>query len=345
MKHKRQQAKVSFGIRPLRQLAGKALLGFFGCMHVLITAEAQQVPDYNLYTLDASLLNPAAVGLQDYSHVHLLYRKQWVGLTGTPEIARLSIQGPLPNRPMGLGGFVLSDSYHLLQKNVAGLQYAYRIDLAQESHLRMGLQASLAQHLFRFDKVVAESPGDEVLFQYPEQNNAFDLAVGLLYQRRKWTLGFSSLQLLQNDLTLLSQENKKELRYKLVRHFNLSASYKFHLPDPRISLEPSLLLRNVQGLPATLDMNVQALFEDRLWAGLSYRNLSSVAVHFGMLASERFGFTYAFEHGFNELSYASNGSHELRLSYRLASTSAAGGASYARRDVESLSRQTTEQYE
>ena len=62
---------------------------------IAIAAVAQQKPHYTQYVLNQYIINPAISGIENYVDVKLSARDQWVGLSGAPKTAYLTIHAPL----------------------------------------------------------------------------------------------------------------------------------------------------------------------------------------------------------------------------------------------------------
>ena len=66
-----------------------------------------------------------------------------------------------------------------------------------------------------------------------------------------------------------------------------------------------------------IDYNVKAFIQDKVWLGLSYRDIKSGVVILGFNLNETFTASYSFELSVGDFKKFDDGSHELVLSARL----------------------------
>src|SRR6187399_2196494 len=57
----------------------------------------QNIYNFTQFYFNPSLLNSSYTGSDGRPAVFLSYKKQWAGMTGTPSIANLNVQAPLPS--------------------------------------------------------------------------------------------------------------------------------------------------------------------------------------------------------------------------------------------------------
>ena len=58
-----------------------------------------------------------------------------------------------------------------------------------------------------------------------------------------------------------------------------------------------------------------SLINEKIWAGLSYRTNSSLALILGMQINPQFLVSYSYDYGVNRIQRYSHGSHEIALNY------------------------------
>ena len=72
-------------------------------------AFAQQLQHYSQYMINDYVLNPAISGTTGQYDAKLNIRDQWIGIEEAPRTLIFSVNGPLDNGKMGLGGYVFTD--------------------------------------------------------------------------------------------------------------------------------------------------------------------------------------------------------------------------------------------
>jgi type IX secretion system PorP/SprF family membrane protein len=110
---------------------------------------AQQDPLYSQYMFNMPALNPAYAGSHELINSALLFRKQFVGINGSPTTATFGIDAPFWNNKLGGGLLVVMDKIAKTQTLDISTQYAYRIKTAKKGNLALGLQADISQYAFR----------------------------------------------------------------------------------------------------------------------------------------------------------------------------------------------------
>ena len=128
----------------------------------------------------------------------------------------------------------------------------------------------------------------------------------------KFFVGYSSDQLVQDRLKLSNQITFEKIR----AHHNLMAGYN-HKLNRNMTLTPSILVKYVAQTPVTADFNVRLDYQDRFWAGLSYRNTNTLVGMLGIHLSNTLRFGYAFDFTLSSIQTNNIGSHEIMLGLNL----------------------------
>ncbi len=299
------------------------LIVFTGFM---LKIEGQQLPLYDQYMLNGYMLNPAIAGSDGYTTFNLTARSQWLGIPGAPNNQVFSVQTrllkrsfiikknsprrkkfkPSRNGRVGLGGYVFNDMNGSISRTGAHFSYAYHIRI-REDQLSFGLGGTAYQfHIKELDFY----DDDEPLINEGIYQPIFvpDADFGVHYMSYNYYVSFSVKNILQSYLKL---GNRTLSGYRLYRHYYLTGGYRFEI-DPRLSLEPSVLIRMSSELRPQIDMNLKAYFSENIWAGISVRTNGSFVSMFGVVV-DKYHFGYAFDMGFNNLMKRSYGSHEFML--------------------------------
>ena len=107
---------------------------------------AQQDPLVSQYMFNGLYLNPAYAGSHDYWSSTLSYRNQWVRFDGAPETMIASVDGPIPEKNMGLGFILMHDKIGVSRQNSATANYAYQLKLNKNDKLAFGINAGVSQY-------------------------------------------------------------------------------------------------------------------------------------------------------------------------------------------------------
>lgn len=276
-----------------------------GCISSL--ALAQQDPQFSQNMFNRLFVNPAAAGANDAICASLLYRNQWVSFDGAPTSVVVGIDAPIANERFGIGLTVLSDEIGFENTLMAKLAGAYRMNVGN-GKLSLGVDFDFLQHEldgeFRAPDGTANDPA---IPSNGVSGTTFDMGAGIYYQSEKWYAGVSSTHLLEGSVDL--DRFSKDFE----RHFYGMLGYTFDI-TPSVQLKPMVFVKNVTD-NTTIDVNVNAHFNNRFWGGISWRNEDAFVVMAGLNIIENLKLGYSYDFTTSELRDYSDGTHEIMLGY------------------------------
>ena len=142
--------------------------------------------------------------------------------------------------------------------------------------------------------------------------NVFDASFGIFgtFNDRTFVgVSFANLIRARLDDIVSSSDERNFLLYYLIH-----AGHKLIFNDGAVSVEPSLLLRQIQNAPFQADVNLKLGFmNDRLVGGVSYRSLETVGFLFGTEISESFRLFYSYDMTLQDIQQFSSGGHEISV--------------------------------
>ena len=275
------------------------------------TLFAQQDPQFTQFTADRLSINPGSAGMEGYICGTLLLRRQWVGFDGAPRTGMVNLQGNL-GAYGGIGLTVMNDQLGQEKNNLFRLAYSYHHTLPNGG--KLGFGASFG----RISKqVVADWEATDGFILDPSipdvgvTEGKFDASAGIYYTSPQLHLGLS--------VTHLPESAFSEFDVNLARHYYLQAGYNYNLPGLPIELQPSILVKS--DIASTqIDVNVNALWNNKFWFGLSYRPGDAIAPQVGMLIPGNNNLTrigYSYDVNTSALRAHNSGTHELMVSFCL----------------------------
>jgi type IX secretion system PorP/SprF family membrane protein len=284
-----------------------------GCMGAL---QAQQDPMYSQYMFNHQVINPAYAGSWGYFTSNLLYRKQWVGVSGAPETGAFSFHLPSRNDRHGFGMSLMNDRIGITQTNGVSAAYAFRIHLGAKARLAFGLQGALDNYRANFGSVRTGSTID------PSQNpsdpaftgNSVNLwlpnaGAGIFFHTKHFYLGASSPRLIMHGLA----EDETTSLASLSRHFFFTSGVVIGADDAFVKFKPSILAKYTPGAPMQFDFNAHVLFADRLWVGASFRTDDAIVGMLQLQVLQWLRIGYAYDYITSDLNVYTNASHEFLL--------------------------------
>lgn len=313
---------------------------------------AQQKPQYSQYMMNSYLLNPALTGVENYLDLKASYRNQWSGLQGAPTSFYLSAHGPigkqdrsaslvsLPARGkstiinnlrlrtendfkflkphQGLGAVVLADKTGPESRLSGSLTYAYHLPVHQNKmKLSLGASAGFTQYKLDLSQLDFGPHADPVVDQYRQDRWLPELGAGAVLYGRRFYVGASAAQLLQDALQLGPQPLESASRFR--SHYFLTGGYEYRL-SREVSVMPSLLVKYVQPSPVSVDVNLKVSYLRKMWGGLSYRHQNAVAAMGGLSLNSLLNLGYAYEMATSSLQSYNSGSHEIMVGLNLYNT-------------------------
>ena len=275
---------------------------------------AQQQPMFTHYMYNTLSVNPAYAGSRDALTATALHRSQWVDFDGAPLTQTLTLHSPFITDHFGLGLSVINDKIGPTNNSSAFLSFAYRMKLTERSKLALGLSGGINV----FQANLAELELDEQ--SDPAFNNITNrvmpnFGAGAYYYRERFYAGVSVPTLLQNNYSVLNQENGTTLVGKENRHYFLIAGAIFDLTS-NLQLKPTTLVKVTQGAPAQADLTASFIIKQRLLLGAMYRTSDALGVLIGFDISQQLHAGYSFDWSYGLQTFRNNaGSHEVLLRY------------------------------
>ena len=285
-------------------------------MLMVITGWSQQQAMYTQYMFNGLALNPAYAGSHQTLEFTALAREQWTGLEGAPSTQTFTAHSPLRNRSIGVGLSLIHDQIGVTSQYGVYAAYSYRIQFANRGVLSMGLQVGFTSYNEELSKLAGSirDPNDPNFAVNEVSKFMPNFGTGFYYYTNRFYLGLSSPHLIQNKLDDIEST---DIDSKQRRHYFVTTGYVFDL-SRNVKFKPNLLIKVVEGAPVNADINLNFLFQEILWAGVSYRSFDSFDAMIQLNITEQFRIGYAYDFATTtELKRLHSGSHELMLNYRL----------------------------
>jgi len=323
----------------------RILLILFVSVALIKIATAQQKPQYTQYVFNNLLINPAVTGIENYTDVKAGYRSQWTGLQGAPVTTYLTVDLPIgnaflqgdatafpaeggvnPSSRLYTQNYMAAEPHHgiglTLVSDVAGpitttnvdLSYAYHLGLTDRMNLAVGVSAGFNHISLNTAEITLENPNDPAITNGNNSQWKPDLNAGVWLYASDYYVGASVQQLLPQNLYFSSTHSADAS--KTVPQFFLTGGVKFFLTDD-ITLLPSFLVKEINPVPLTYDINAKFSFRDKFWLGGSYRHGDSFGVLAGFNISSFINVGYSYDITTSALNTVSNGTHEIVISLLL----------------------------
>jgi len=295
------------------------VLWLSGWLMLSLTVSAQQIPISSIFMENPFVFNPAIAGTDRGFQVRMNNRLQWLGFNDAPITNLVSAFGPHKLRNIGYGGNIAQDMTGPI--STLKMNGAFTTNFAMNFDIRvsLGLNAGIIQ--YRADGTKFEFYDNYEDYYAPHTVMASfqpDAGAGVFVYHYDWYFGLSAQQLFNNNLKFNTKgENSK--RNRLKTHFYGYAGYKFAEVNERWVIEPSVLARQVVGLPFQMDFCGRVIFRNQFWGGLSVRNtfdsFDNMNLIVGYIHDKRIRIALAYDFSFARIRNYTAGTIELMWGY------------------------------
>lgn len=277
---------------------------------------AQDEAIFMHYTVSPILINPAVAGFDDTYNLQFNARAQWTGFDDAPQTLSARYNGPL-GRTFGIGVGLFSETAAQLSRNKLQIDYAFRYPVNDDWKLAFGFYTEFQQMRVDGDVTggVFYEAGDELLDDLINGKGQFDAALGVYGTFRKNTFGGLTFNnLVSSRLSNIAGVSASEPFFS---YYTLNVGRRFDLTQQKISLTPSILMRQIRNAPFQMDLNLNAGFlDEQLIAGVSYRaGLGAMGLLLGTKLTN-FNLYYSYDVSFQRFQKYNTGSHEITVALR-----------------------------
>jgi type IX secretion system PorP/SprF family membrane protein len=269
-------------------------------------------PVTSQYVLNPLTINPAFAGSRGALNIAAFYRKQWVGIAGSPETMTLSTDLALMDRKLGLGLIVSNDKIGATKETHFTTSYSFKIEMGK-SILSFGFGAGLVATNTKYSDLIVLDPGDEY---YLTDSHVFvvpEFSFGVYYSIKNYFAALSIPKLLKYDFNFSKNKYTMTVNPGL-NSYIFNTGYVFTI-NSKLKIYPSALLTYAPGEKLLYDFNAHFNLFDRVWTGISYRSNKSIIGLLQFSVTDQLKIAYTYDFDFGTLGTYSKGSHEIMLRY------------------------------
>lgn len=294
-------------------------------------AYAQQDPQYTQFMHVKQAYNAAYAGTNGAICFTGMYRQQWVNFPGAPKTGLFSFDMPiLQNTPFrgGVGLFVANDRLGNDNTTMARLAYSFHIyGLGDNGNgkLAFGLDAGILQKTISGNWTPPQTLNDPSI-----PNNSTtgapnlsklspDFGISAYYTTSKMYVGISTTHIAAQDLkgasgTGTTGSTGYQLAFDIARHYYVIAGYTFSFSNGEHKVTPNLKVKS-DGAATILDVNATYMWNNMVWAGLTYRNQDAISPTLGYMTPFGLKIGYSYDLTLSKIKGYSAGTHEIMLGY------------------------------
>jgi len=277
------------------------------------TAWAQQRPVVSQYMYNGLVLNPAYAGSTNDFSAAGMHRDQWVNVDGAPSFQVFTAHTPLYSNKIGVGLMATRDQTGIHTDYGFYTAYAYKIKMSM-GYLAMGLQGGFNNRKDDFTQIRVRDENDNFLSGVQRKFSP-NFGTGVYFYNKKMYAGVSIPHIIKSKVTAVSPTFEAS-DAQTPRYIYGTAGIVFPLTST-INLLPAVLVRYQDNLPLGFDLNCNVIFEDVVYAGLSYRSGDSMTFLTQLVLNENMRLGYAYDIITSDLNQYTNGTHEIMINYRI----------------------------
>ncbi len=303
--------------------------------------KAQYVPNNSQAFQFMNLYNPAFSGVENFDDLKFGYRYQWAGFGKySPKFINLAyhrrIKQPLDlaynstrisdfsssgNQSLpkskrmihGMGVNIFQSSVGVIKSIGGSFTYSLNYPLSKGYRFAMGVSGLIENRKLNIGEVAVRDPDEyyNYLLRSSTSQTDFNVRAGVLLYSENFYVGFSYLPLV--NIALQASDLAMETPFY---RGSVQLGYAFPL-NAEVTLKPSIIALMQMNNEFVVDYNVKAYIQNKVWLGLTYRDIKSGVAILGFNLNETFTASYSFELSVGDFKKFDDGSHELVLSARL----------------------------
>jgi len=267
---------------------------------------AQQDPQFTQFTQNKLIYNPGYAGTSGAICGVGQFRQQWASFEGAPQSIAFAFDMPLTGLPLGVGLNVISDKIGPMNTLFLRIPVSFNQTIGK-GKLGIGLDVGFLQKKINNTWITPEPgkidpyiPGNYDALSNPSLNKmTYDLGFGAFYQiPGKMYFGLSS-----SHLPAQIVKGTDKINFQMSRHYYLMTGFTFDI-NPRNKITPNVKIKSDVAASA-VDMNLTYMWDNMIWAGLTYRLNDATALMLGYQGKTN---------GANQISYRVGYSYDLTMS-------------------------------
>ena len=283
-----------------------------------LTSNAQQEQLNTQYMFNTQSINPAYAGTWESAGFTILTGQQWGGFEGAPQSYSFSLQAPLSNKKSGLGLNIVNDKVGFEKRFCTFGDYSYLIKVNKTTNLRLGIKGGFS-HYSGYDNNLLKS--EQIIPEQQERNtrSMLNAGAGAFLYNKKYYVGFSVPKIISNkyedDVENFALDNENQ-QYYLMSGFIVNMGRNLIFKPTTMAIAT---LASNSGRPAEINLAANFLVKEKLWFGAMFRTNNTYGFMAQWIFNRNLRLGYAYDMTASNLSIQQNSSHNLMVSYELAS--------------------------
>jgi type IX secretion system PorP/SprF family membrane protein len=292
-------------------------------MFSAVISYSQQDAVTSQFVMNKLLVNPGYAGYRERAVITAVHRSQWIGFKGAPMTQTLSFDTPLKKNELAAGGMFIHDKVGPTSRISLVGDFAYRVRLTNRATLSWGAQVSA--DLYQANLTELRLTGDyygltDEAFMYNTKGLILpNIGFGAYYHKKDHFIGLSCPKMLRPKL-----EKKSNPAYALLDGRQEPTIYmmggKQFKVNKELFLIASALVRAQWNAPMSVGIYANAVYLKNFNFGMYYHIREVFGLMFQWQIDNQFRVGYSADVPMSALLRQSWGSHEIAVSYAIASS-------------------------
>jgi type IX secretion system PorP/SprF family membrane protein len=274
--------------------------------------QAQDSYNFVQFYINPSLINPSFTGIDGQPVAFLSYKKQWMGISGTPSIGNLSVQKPFSSG-LSTGLNLSNDRRGLVNTTSIIISNSYFVPISAGNFIRFGISIGGGWNKVDINSLNFGSTGDDVLADLMSSNFQLLGNAGLSFHSGSFQIGAAIPNIFQP--AYITKDAFTISKVKPFESIIFQSSYRYYFSHDLYAFEPYLIYRLNGSIPSQLEAAGIFHLHNLAWAGVSYKQNFGISALIGFKFNRLTGLGYSYtmkNTGTNELSRPS---HEIQLGF------------------------------
>lgn len=257
---------------------------------------AQQIPLSENYFVDKYSFAPSFAGNFNTRFLFAGYRSDWSGISGGPKTFRLSFNDSFMDNS-GYGAKIVYDKAGIFNQLYLLGSYSYRLKVNENNNILFGISAGLyhnSLNMLEYYNDPNYNVDPSLTNQDVRSKLKFMSDVSLVWTMKQLEAGF----MFSNINFGNAKYDEVNVRYKPLANFQLHTTYNFIL-DENWNLRPLVILRGGRYIKSQFEIAAQAAFQEKITAGLVYRDPGIIGAGIGFNIGKSFKIAYNFNFASN----------------------------------------------
>lgn len=277
-------------------------------MMISLLSVAQNRVNFSQYMHNHQIFNPAYMDETKHVGGSMLYRMQWMGFEGGPKTMIGNGFYNLKRHSFNLQ--LLNDNITIFKHLEAGLSYAYLVRLDRYTTMSLGIKATYNQQSANYGSLTYFDGGDQAL-SGGFSKIGVNFGGGIFVRSKNWYAGVGAPYIFNNKNVDPNMSLFNDIQYN---HFYISGGYKV-VDNYQMVMYPTALIKWTKGSPLAAGLDLNMIWNERIWGGLGYRIDNTVIFSAGFIFLKDFKAVYSYDLGLGKVNRVGGMTHEISIGY------------------------------